>query len=197
MPSKDEDERAAKAREIKAAYQRMWQAKNREHRRAYEQAYYDKKKGTIQAKRREARAEAWRKEHPDAVLEHKRRYREANREKLREAHRKYIRDETGGMNEAYEARRARNYTNWRQDLEDMAGRPRPEVCDACGGPPDPKRGMHFDHCHTHGHFRGWICRGCNLALGNVGDDPARLLKLIAYLKRTSRKASDQFSLPGV
>jgi len=78
-----------------------------------------------------------------------------------------------------------------------AGKLAVQVCDACGGPPDPKRGMHFDHCHKHGHFRGWLCRECNLALGNVRDDPARLLKLVAYLKRTSRKASDQFSLPGV
>lgn len=39
-----------------------------------------------------------------------------------------------------------------------------------------------DHCHARGHTRGYICNHCNLALGHVKDDPATLVRLIAYLK---------------
>ena len=26
--------------------------------------------------------------------------------------------------------------------------------------------FHNDHCHSTGHFRGWLCIRCNLAMGN-------------------------------
>lgn len=39
-----------------------------------------------------------------------------------------------------------------------------------------------DHCHKLGHTRGYICNHCNLALGHVKDDPATLVRCIAYLK---------------
>jgi hypothetical protein len=166
MPDNTENARA-----IKAAYMRMWEAKNREHRQAYAREYYAKNREAILAATRTS-AEAWAKANPEARKEHKRRYREKNRLQLKTA-------------------------QWRQSLEEMAGRPRPETCEACGGPPDHKKGLHFDHCHTNGHFRGWICRSCNLALGNVQDDPIRLLKLVAYLKRTKEGYANQFTLPGL
>jgi hypothetical protein len=173
MTQNDEDARRA----IKTAYMRTWTKENREARAAYQREYAQNNK--------------------ERLREHKKKYREANREKLRQANRVYIRDENGELNAKYKAAHQRKVLKAGEDLETMAGRPRPEVCDACGGPPDPKRGLHFDHCHTHGHFRGWLCRSCNLALGNVGDDPARLLKLVAYLKRTMNGTSDQLSLSGV
>ena len=196
MTSNAEDAKIARAREIKRAYMRTWEAKNRERRAAYAREHYAKNKEAILAKNRE-RITAWHKENPEAVLEHKRRYRENNRDKLRDAHRKYIRDENGELNDKYKEKHKRKVAQRAIDLETMAGRPRPEVCDACGGPPDKNIGMHFDHCHKHGHFRGWICRECNLALGNVRDDPNRLLKLVAYLKRTARNPADQLAIPGV
>jgi hypothetical protein len=82
----------------------------------------------------------------------------------------------------------------RRDREMRLGRTRPDVCDACGGADGP---ICYDHCHTRGHPRGWLCNGCNIALGMVKDDPARLLKLVAYLKRTMVSPSPQLSLPGV
>ena len=196
MPSNDEDEKTARAREIKRAYMRSWEAKNRERRAAYAREHYAKNKDTILAKRRPL-IEAWHKENPEAVLEHKRRYREKNREKLRAYNREYIRDENGEIKPEHKERARRNGAIRAATLETLAGRPRPEICDACGGPPDKNIGMHFDHCHKHGHFRGWICRECNLALGNVRDDPNRLLKLVAYLKRTARNPTDQLAIPGV
>lgn len=44
------------------------------------------------------------------------------------------------------------------------------------------RGFHVDHCHATGRIRGLLCRGCNLALGNMKDDPARLMTAADYLR---------------
>lgn len=64
--------------------------------------------------------------------------------------------------------------------EKEAGRKKPKRCDVC------KRGniaIHFDHCHKKGHFRGWLCYGCNAALGYARDLPSLLRKLADYIER--------------
>lgn len=43
----------------------------------------------------------------------------------------------------------------------------------------------YDHDHTTGRFRGWLCNGCNLALGNAYDNPEILRKLADYLERNN------------
>lgn len=75
-------------------------------------------------------------------------------------------------------------------LAEIAGRPRPLVCDICQDP-NSRRGdvIAFDHCHTHGHFRGWLCDRCNTTLGAVQDKPDLLRKMADYLERTSPKES--------
>jgi hypothetical protein len=50
------------------------------------------------------------------------------------------------------------------------------VCPGCGSEP-----QHVDHDHQTGKVRGVLCSGCNQALGNVRDDAAVLVRLIAYL----------------
>lgn len=40
--------------------------------------------------------------------------------------------------------------------------------------------LHFDHSHDNGRFRGWLCPGCNRALGIMKDSPARLRGLAEY-----------------
>lgn len=40
-----------------------------------------------------------------------------------------------------------------------------------------------DHCHGSGVIRGVLCTNCNLALGYMQDDPARLRAAAAYLER--------------
>ena len=70
----------------------------------------------------------------------------------------------------------------RARLETKAGRPRPDVCEACGRPEHAKgKILNFDHNHATGKFRGWLCSGCNKILGLAHDDPSRLSKLITYL----------------
>lgn len=67
-------------------------------------------------------------------------------------------------------------------LTKIAGRPRPQACEVCGG----REEIHFDHCHSTGRFRGWICQRCNVILGMARDDPALLRKLADYLDRVPR-----------
>jgi hypothetical protein len=187
---------------IKRAGDNQWRNDNLEAKRAYQRAYYAKNKEKLRENSKRAYANLppeikaarvayqaqWRKDHPEARKKITKRYREGNKEYLARADREY-----NANPERRKILRARHAAT----LESLAGRPRPEICDACGGPPDDKIGMHFDHCHKRGHFRGWICRECNLALGNIRDDIGRLRKLIAYLKRTKDGPASQFSLPGV
>jgi hypothetical protein len=66
------------------------------------------------------------------------------------------------------------------------GRERPETCDVC----DQKSfRMVFDHCHASGRFRGWLCFGCNVALGHVKDDPKTLRALADYLEAGKKALS--------
>lgn len=64
-------------------------------------------------------------------------------------------------------------------LEKLAGSRRPEKCSVC-----KKIGVkiHFDHCHKNGHFRGWLCHGCNAALDYAYDSAKILRKLADYLE---------------
>src|SRR3990167_1145705 len=50
-----------------------------------------------------------------------------------------------------------------KELEEIAGRTRPEICEICGA----KDTICFDHDHNTGKFRGWICKRCNTVLGKV------------------------------
>lgn len=63
-------------------------------------------------------------------------------------------------------------------LEKIAGRPCPDQCEVCG---NVELRIVFDHNHSTGKFRGWLCSPCNTALGHARDNPALLQKLIDYL----------------
>jgi hypothetical protein len=185
------------ARRIKRAGENTWRNSNIEKKRAYERAYYAK---TIEKRREKAKTryanetpeqrakrneyqKEYVKNNPENILANKRRYREKNREKLRAAHHAYIRDDNGKPNAKYLHRKKRTIERRAADLETLAGRPKPLLCEVCGGPPSDRAGMNFDHCHTTGRFRGWLCRNCNVTLGLVGDNSQRLRALADYLDR--------------
>lgn len=61
---------------------------------------------------------------------------------------------------------------------------RVQACQACGLNLPDSRSKKFDHCHTHGHFRGVLCHRCNLACsGTSWQAIQRLRACIAYLER--------------
>lgn len=130
--------------------------------------------------KRAEEARKWRARHPDTMAEIKRRFREKHRERLREEEKLYQRarreaDPAGQkrIERAYKVRREAK-------LVEMAGRPRPDVCDICG---ENNRYIVFDHCHAKGHFRGWLCDRCNKVLGIMKDDATLLRKMADYLER--------------
>jgi recombination endonuclease VII len=60
-------------------------------------------------------------------------------------------------------------------------RPKPATCECCWKAPR-KNGMHLDHCHLTGEFRGWLCGPCNQGIGLLGDNEAGLIQAIFYLR---------------
>lgn len=85
--------------------------------------------------------------------------------------------------------RRREYRSFRRSLasrarqlgvDPMTVTPQPAACEVCG---QHTKSLHLDHDHATGAFRGWLCRGCNHALGNAHDDPALLRKLADYFGR--------------
>ncbi|MEQ1788772.1 MAG: endonuclease VII domain-containing protein [Acidimicrobiales bacterium] len=45
--------------------------------------------------------------------------------------------------------------------------------------------LHVDHCHVTGTVRGLLCVNCNLAVGELDDDPELCVSAAAYLVATS------------
>lgn len=185
------------ARTVERARTNTQRRKNLEAKREYERAYYAK---TIERRREKAR-ERYKNEAPEhreardayqreyvknnreAINANKARYREKNRDKLRAAHHAYIRNDDGRPNAKYRHKLKRIIEMRAADLATLAGRPKPEACEVCGA---SDRRIVFDHCHAHGHFRGWLCINCNSALGLVSDNAQTLRALAAYLDRQNQ-----------
>lgn len=55
-------------------------------------------------------------------------------------------------------------------------------CESCDSVDD----LHVDHCHDTYQVRGLLCGNCNKALGLLKDDPRILVRLAAYLERSTR-----------
>jgi len=56
------------------------------------------------------------------------------------------------------------------------------VCDCCGTLSTTDK-LQLDHNHTTKKFRGYLCRSCNIGIGNLGDTVEGLTTAIEYLKR--------------
>jgi hypothetical protein len=52
-------------------------------------------------------------------------------------------------------------------------------CEICGKTEE----LCYDHCHDTMEFRGVLCRGCNLSLGQLGDNLEGILKVVKYLTK--------------
>jgi hypothetical protein len=177
--------------EKRRASQRKWCAANKGKLAAYQRKWVSANREKVNAQQR-----ARRNADKEKYKERKREWETANREKVRQMKRaEYARNK-----EKYAAyRKAHRHADYAAEIrrrEVLAGRPRPEVCEACGDS-GGTLGIVFDHCHANGHFRGWLCSNCNIAIGMAGNDPDRLLRLAAYLKRTAKGTGAQLTLSGL
>jgi len=124
-------------------------------------------------------ARRYRKKHPETNKKAKEKYREANLEKIREADRIAQANRRKADPDGQRIR----YERWRnkreEELCNIAGRPRANRCELCL---ESVRTV-FDHCHSSGNFRGWICDRCNRVLGCINDDIALLNAMIKYLEK--------------
>lgn len=75
--------------------------------------------------------------------------------------------------DAPEAFRAKSRIQWQAKTRHIG------QCPICGIP-DQK--LCWDHDHSTGRFRSWICNHCNKMLGFARDDIYILLSAVAYLK---------------
>ncbi len=56
-------------------------------------------------------------------------------------------------------------------------------CAICGSLGRP----HLDHNHDTGEIRQFLCSNCNLALGLLKEDPERMERMIAYVRKHERE----------
>lgn len=142
------------------------------------------------------RSVAWHKANPERTLAaHKRNrdkyrdeykaradeYRANNRKKVL-AYRKAAQRRWAKANpEEARATEHRHRVKCEEKRAIQAGCVRPTECDVCG--PEARGPICFDHSHQTGEFRGWLCSGCNFALGQVNDSPEILEALARYLRQ--------------
>lgn len=134
----------------------------------------------------------WQKRNPEKCREATRKYRLNNLEKTLEAARKSMqkyRDNNLEMSREYSRKAGRKKIlrklkitedNLTEALISQGG-----LCSICRNVEVHLNGgshIHIDHCHKTGRFRGILCKRCNLALGLMKDDPARLIRAAEYLK---------------
>ena len=55
------------------------------------------------------------------------------------------------------------------------------ICELC----NINKSVHLDHDHTTGKIRGVLCQTCNTGLGKLGDNIQGLLKALNYLEERS------------
>lgn len=90
----------------------------------------------------------------------------------------------------FRSHKGENHPMWKGGISQkyrktLAPRPQPEDCEVCGAfAGKGKMGIHFDHDHTTGKFRGWLCGRCNVALGMVKDNSETLIALAEYIKKS-------------
>jgi hypothetical protein len=62
----------------------------------------------------------------------------------------------------------------------------PYKCDNCSKDIITTKTLQLDHCHLTGKFRGWLCKECNISLGNLGDSISGLFRNVKYLIKLNK-----------
>lgn len=183
-----QDDVAAKKR----LYLKEYRLKNRDKRLA-DYANGGKEKGREYARDWRARnserhnenSRDWRKNNPDKQRAIDAKQYMKNKEIKIEQNKEWVKNNPDKRRAAdlrrIEARTAR--------LEELAGRPCPELCECCGMPTTDGKRLRFDHDHETGDFRGWLCHHCNVCAGLMGDSSERLIALARYLENHKKDSA--------
>jgi hypothetical protein len=115
---------------------------------------------------------------PEDAKENKKKYREANKEKLNAAQRERAKNnrKTEGwkQNKHLKARYGITLEERNKMLEEQGG-----VCAICD---EPMKKICVDHNHTTGKIRELLCGACNTAFGFFKEDPRLLEKAAMYAR---------------
>ncbi len=65
------------------------------------------------------------------------------------------------------------------------------TCAICGR---NGRELVVDHDHATGEIRGWLCRPCNSAIGQLGDTASSVMRAVLYLAEPPVSLKRQFRL---
>lgn len=169
-PERAKEYYAANKETIKARV-RQWEKANPERVRARAAKTRERRRDEIRAYAKEY-AKQYRIDNPGKHAEQLRAWRTANREKVREQNRVYYRQTRSRI-------LAIKYGAPVELIEYLVARGR---CDICGSTDR----LVIDHCHATGVVRGLLCHQCNVSLGCMKDDPARMENAAKYLRATSR-----------
>lgn len=75
-------------------------------------------------------------------------------------------------------------------IRPVPSKEKPYKCDSCSKDIITTKTLQLDHCHHTGKFRGWLCKECNISLGNLGDSIEGLFKTIKYLNKTQELSKE-------
>lgn len=163
-------------------------------------------KKKLSQEQKQSRAEyskKWRKNNPEKAAAHAKKSRIKNRDKVLKRQRKWReKNEEHCLNMSKEW--YRNNKNRVKDLQlqrefGITLQQYNEMllvqngtCAICFNGPDAKNKMlAVDHDHKTGKIRSLLCRGCNVGIGNLKDDPKLLIKAAQYLLNHNSESLDQ------
>lgn len=124
----------------------------------------------MSVKSRKEYLKQWAKDNPEKIKAAKRKYREANREKLNEK------------------RRNKLYSISKEDFDKLKHEQN-NCCAICGKSPTRSE-LDIDHCHITGAVRGLLCNNCNRGIGHLQDSLDILKNALTYLSKYQNKETD-------
>lgn len=129
-------------------------------------------------KRNNDKNKRWRRENPIAYLQAAAKFRDNNRDTLKDYRLKI--------------RYGISLEKYRQILKSQGGTCAicKKVETACHNFTKRKQNLAVDHCHKSGKIRGILCQDCNRGIGKFHEDVSRLKNAIQYLLRTKKEDGD-------
>lgn len=152
--------------------------KTKEQQAAYDKIKYEKNKEKIKA-----RTLAHYHINHDASIARKRKYAETHRVAIRMKAKQWALDhpekiKEWAWREGIKRRHGVTLEQFNSLLSSQNG-----TCAICGKSPQEGKRLCIDHDHKTGIVRGLLCRNCNAAIGQLGDDPNMLSRAMQYLNQ--------------
>lgn len=67
----------------------------------------------------------------------------------------------------------------------------PHPCENCQKAIVTNKTLQLDHDHVSLEFRGWLCKECNISIGNLGDNVVGMIRAALYLNKTEKTLTEE------